>query len=967
MKTRRLVSLALALVMMASVLLSATSCDMLFHKHNYRSVITPPTCITEGYTTHKCDCGDTKVDTRVPVTDHNYVAEVISYPTLTEDGSKKMVCAGCGKNYVEKIEALTASMPTLSDVLLAVFGELDYTISAEEGSTIIIIEEVDEESKYFQEKTYIALNVAEVNLDTTGEMAAGHIKLEFGIAVSSTEDREAELVEEFNEVGALYVYIANDVISIELVDFEGEKTTQEGNATVLFYTALGEILGIPEMPLAGMVNIIYGMSQLGPVIEKIQGDLEASDEYKAFMLENLEALSANLFTATVEEDGNTSYALNPTALSDFVAAITEKTLAEHIDLAYGEGTMASLEGLIKDLPRMTVREIADAAIEMAEAYGVTVEEIYQYIDNVIFYISGQPIDIEAQINLNAHLTVADIMIGLIAGDTSEMTKQEYNEMVDSIEATFADLADSISTLTLDQLYNLLAYGDIAYAPNEDGVVFSITESIKEGILSLSDMISVVFVVTPEGEIVYADVNVGFHFTYEKTDSAISADLVIEGVDYLDLNGVIADGVVTSLTLVIRDYLTTEVEVDHYDEENNYLYSETVTYSVFDTYLAITYNRTKVGTIGEKVGLTVQGGYAEMNADRTEAVAALDTILQVKATITKEEDKETITLEANTDELNELVGTVVLEAGKVVDCDLVFNVFNIIVDPETLEETTECVKIASVKYSDDLNGNIALDVVIDEAHVTLEYTTEVDAETGAESHSLKGGLYRILEDETEDQYLKLALDVENGCVDMFDLTIYGYQNETKRENLRIAYKVLENGAELYLALMDNALDIARETLEDGGYRITVHYDIDKVQVDETPEEVWVGTELQAIDNYEYDRYSFSDLVANEEGVYETIYGEKVYIPLYSSLAWLNYSSLDEYMYGADNEAYDELKTYADAEGNVPLTDTTIELLSNAMYDYYYIYYIYVEVETNVYETEYHYYYFSGEGTIVIESK
>ena len=117
MKTRRILSLTLAIVMMVTVLLSATSCDMLFHKHSYISVVTPPTCTTEGYTTHKCDCGDVKVDSKVPVTDHYYYAEVIEYPTLSENGSKKMICQGCGKHHTEEIEALTASMPTLSEIL----------------------------------------------------------------------------------------------------------------------------------------------------------------------------------------------------------------------------------------------------------------------------------------------------------------------------------------------------------------------------------------------------------------------------------------------------------------------------------------------------------------------------------------------------------------------------------------------------------------------------------------------------------------------------------------------------------------------------------------------------------------------------------------------------------------------------------------------------------------------------------
>ena len=925
-------------------------------------MVTPPTCTTEGYTTHKCDCGDVKVDSKVPVTDHYYYAEVIEYPTLSENGSKKMICQGCGKHHTEEIEALTASMPTLSEILLALFGEIDYTIKAENGSSIIIIDEVDQESVYFQEQTYFAINVAEVNLDTKGEMAAGHIKLDFGIAISSTEDRDSVLVEDFNQVVSLYIYVENDIISIEMVDVEGETIKQDANATVLFYTVLGEMFGIPEMPLAGVVNLVYGISQLGPVIEKIQGDLEASEEYQEYMLESLEALATELFTAVVEENGNTEYELNLTALSDFFATISKKTLAEHLDLAYGEGTMASIVGFIKDLPLMTVRELADAAIEMAAAYDLTVEEIYQYIDNVIFYISGQPISIETIINMNAKLTVADILIG----DTSDMSKEEKDEIILSIEGVFADLADSISELTFDQIFNLLLFGDINYSPNHDGVVFSITESIEEGMIALSDIIYANFVVTPEGEVVYADVNCGFHFAYEKTDSSISADLVIEESDYLDLNVSIVDGVVAEYDLVLRDNLSVDHEVYIYDEDGYYAGSFIETYYVFGTLLHINYNRANVNG-KDKATLVVESGYAEMNADQTGAVEVLDTAIDAVATITKADDKETINLDAYINDFNELVGTIVLNEGNVVDCDLVLNLYSTTVDPETMEETTKCSEIASIKYSNDLNGNITLDYVIDTAHIEFKSTTVVDEETGAEHQSLSASLYRI-EEYGKDEYLSLALVAEDGLVEQFALSISDYTDEGMSEIINITYATTENGAEVYLAVLDNVVDITRETLEDGGYRITVDYDIEKASIGTDEVEIFAGTETTLVDNFDVTMYSFY-YFENVNGVYQTVYGDNVYFLLDAPLSYLYDYTLEEYLYfyGYDLEAYETFKSYADEEGKILVTDETIDLLYAMTYDSYFIYYVYVGYEVAVYETEYHYYYFSGEGTVVIESK
>ncbi len=42
--------------------------------HEYEDVVTPPTCTTEGYTTHTCTiCGESYVDSTTPIIQHNYV------------------------------------------------------------------------------------------------------------------------------------------------------------------------------------------------------------------------------------------------------------------------------------------------------------------------------------------------------------------------------------------------------------------------------------------------------------------------------------------------------------------------------------------------------------------------------------------------------------------------------------------------------------------------------------------------------------------------------------------------------------------------------------------------------------------------------------------------------------------------------------------------------------------------------
>ena len=65
--------------------------------HTCTTVVTPPTCTEEGYTTHTCiDCGEVIITDKVPATGHtfeNYVSD--GNATCTEDGTKTAKCEHC--------------------------------------------------------------------------------------------------------------------------------------------------------------------------------------------------------------------------------------------------------------------------------------------------------------------------------------------------------------------------------------------------------------------------------------------------------------------------------------------------------------------------------------------------------------------------------------------------------------------------------------------------------------------------------------------------------------------------------------------------------------------------------------------------------------------------------------------------------------------------------------------------------
>lgn len=68
------------------------------HKHDYKAVVTAPTCTEEGYTTHTCDCGDTYTDSQVDALGHTEVIDTAgTKPTCVEagvsDGTHCSVCS----------------------------------------------------------------------------------------------------------------------------------------------------------------------------------------------------------------------------------------------------------------------------------------------------------------------------------------------------------------------------------------------------------------------------------------------------------------------------------------------------------------------------------------------------------------------------------------------------------------------------------------------------------------------------------------------------------------------------------------------------------------------------------------------------------------------------------------------------------------------------------------------------------
>lgn len=76
------------------------------HVHQYANTVVAPTCTSEGYTEHVCECGDSYTDAVVEASGHQYIVNVVA-PTTTSQGYTEHTCTACGDSYKDNfVEAL---------------------------------------------------------------------------------------------------------------------------------------------------------------------------------------------------------------------------------------------------------------------------------------------------------------------------------------------------------------------------------------------------------------------------------------------------------------------------------------------------------------------------------------------------------------------------------------------------------------------------------------------------------------------------------------------------------------------------------------------------------------------------------------------------------------------------------------------------------------------------------------------
>lgn len=94
------------------------------HQHRYTAVRTPPSCVTQGYTTYTCSCGERYVSDYQDALGHAYGSWITEVqPTVSAEGLQKRSCTRCGHSETAMLPRLTNTSAFAQEVVALVNAE----------------------------------------------------------------------------------------------------------------------------------------------------------------------------------------------------------------------------------------------------------------------------------------------------------------------------------------------------------------------------------------------------------------------------------------------------------------------------------------------------------------------------------------------------------------------------------------------------------------------------------------------------------------------------------------------------------------------------------------------------------------------------------------------------------------------------------------------------------------------------
>lgn len=778
--TKRLLTALLVFVTLITCMLLMTSCNDDEHEHSYTSTVVPPNCAEQGYTKYTCDCGDTYNDNILPPThtmtqhaakaptcsevghsayigcdgcgekegyveiektQHNFVSEITEYPSASKAGKKTLECADCDHSEVETIAAFTASLPNVSETLASMIKEGKYSLSAKDGSTLILLTELNDYTEGTGTKTFIAFNVAKAELSSENSVVKGLLKLEFGTATKvvdgSVSASDIAAPETFDVAGAVDLYLNGDDISISVV-FNGITEVNETvSVNEAFYSALAQILGIDYEELITAIyvggkiqDIVPSAMSIISAIENIKLPAIKNDSLESYML-LFSTIGENMITVETDGDGNTVYTVDVAALTLFIEEIEDKTVVQFLNETYGVTTVAALMTFVSSIPNMTVSDIVNSISAVSSILGIDAEVAYDLIDMLIYAASGNTVSIQSVIKENYNKTIADLVAEQAVAENPYL---KHEDAVATFKAAVNTALATVANLKIDDIYNM-------YVSANGGEVeagFSITSEIKTVLAGLGEMITFDLVIDAEGNLVSLNADLaGTSLTVssktETVDESITeiySLLIKSGSDtLLDTSIKFNDGIFEKLTLILNGYVETGNEVVTEQELVN-LFDITAEYEIDATegteamLLGINglYYMVEFSDNDEEFGLMF------VIADESEMilVVGLKKITEIVDEVTKESHVFVVA-----DNVNTLfyLGAI-FEDGKFTGASAEMNNYSTLTDMNTGEsvKVLEDVFDAALTVTDDGNGTTTIGMIFNQYAVVIEAVDTLEKDT-----------------------------------------------------------------------------------------------------------------------------------------------------------------------------------------------------------------------------------------------
>lgn len=500
------------------------------------------TCEKEGYTTYTCTDCDDSYTVNFPKKPHNHEKEIVRLPSKYATGLNRFTCVICGHSYEERIEAIGLESESIYELISLLLPEGSFSFKVNEGSKINLYNKNNNVNKYYPtELQVVELNAYEAAITSKDGKLTGYMLMEVVVYSSEFENNDNLTIDKNNsKIQKMLVsfYLNDGVAYVEnTIDYTGYEQDYGHKDENYFNTADLEFLDLllSQIPLFGKTDVItaeniskainlinYISVSLGkyqPFVDAIINANQNNAPVEGINAEQILEFLNEYVLSTEEVEGNTVYTVSFSGLTQLTTVLSEKTIAQLIAENFGEDALENLATTVKGIPDMTVGEIADLAIELAENYDFDVDFTFSFVEKVIkdaAEIAGMEIpdvDLKAMLESVSDVKVIDVVYELANNDNPEFpTKDTFKEnliaMVDDAVAFAEDSTiDNLITMIVDMLPTP-APEEGEEIPEEDEQEPFVLSEVIRGLLIMADEYSdFSFVIDAEGNLVAIDVNV----------------------------------------------------------------------------------------------------------------------------------------------------------------------------------------------------------------------------------------------------------------------------------------------------------------------------------------------------------------------------------------------------------------------------------------------------------------------------